>query len=200
MKVIKQSRKTATMTKFKIQYDAPASSPNTRAWVIGTADTNRSEKWLDCQVRLILQMGAYEKESSWQDSLFSKFEGGQPLKMPISFVRKAYKNIQEAKEKLIQVTLESGQKRVWPARSEEFTSMSLAQLQNYCDEWLTTTIRKNYDMQILGAAFLQNKNRTCGEYGPNEIHPNAKGVKNTLEIADVRMSCHPWGRGHASQW
>ena len=102
MKAIKQSRKTATMTKFKIQYDAPASSPNTRAWVIGTADTNRSEKWLDCQVRLILQMGAYEKESSWQDSLFSKFEGGQPLKMPISFVRKAYKNIQEAKEKLIQ--------------------------------------------------------------------------------------------------
>jgi hypothetical protein len=80
VKAIKQSRKTATMKKFKIQYDAPASSPNTRAWVIGTADTNRSEKWLDCQVRLILQMGAYEKESSWQDSLFSNLKVGSRSK------------------------------------------------------------------------------------------------------------------------
>lgn len=188
--------------KKRIEYDAPATSRTPRAWVIGTADTNRSEGWLDLDVRVILQMGEYEAQKKWLDSILTAFEvnPSAPIKMPRGFVERAYKNVKAAEKKLLAVPLKEGQKQVWPAWCDKFTSMSLDEFQAYCDEWINSQIRGWYDTQMLEAVFLRNPNPTYGDFGPYEIHPNAVAVPNTLKIQDVRMSGHPWGRGKASQW
>lgn len=184
----------------KIEFDAPASSRKTRAWVVGTADTQRSYKWLDLEVRVILQLGDYQVERQWQDSLFEAYENGQRIEMPAAFVKRAFTHIQEANKRLLDSQPESGQMIVWPAMADKFTKMSESELQAYCDQWLTSQIGRYYDLQMLGCAFLENPNPTYGEFGPNEIHPNAVAVPNGLKIQDVRIGSHPWGRGRASQW
>ena len=56
-----------------------------------------------------------------------------------------------------------------------------------------------YDFQTFGAVWLQNQGPTWGEFGPNEIHPNAQKVDVPMTIADVRWWNHPLGGGKMSQ-